>query len=94
MGEIGLVVEKLDGDTGLSVTVKNGIGSSLLFNAANIAGQFSIRSGTKMIQVSIDKTTQVAPGEQDVFVLTAAEELGQEAVLVCALGNYRVFIGL
>lgn len=68
IGEIGLLAEKLDGDAGLSVTVTNDTGSSVLFNAANIAGQFSIRAGTKMIQVSIDKTTQVAPGGQGVFV--------------------------
>jgi hypothetical protein len=66
----------------------------LLFNAANITGQFSIRSGIGVIQVSIDKTTQVPPGGQDVFVLTTGEEFGKVAVLVCTLGNYRVLIGL
>ncbi|HEX3935318.1 MAG TPA: RloB family protein [Puia sp.] len=94
VGEIGLLVEKLDGASSLKVTVTNGTGNSLVFNSANIAGQFSIRSWAGVIHMSIDKTTQVAPGGQGVFVLTTVEEFGAAAVLIGAFGNYRVLIEL
>jgi len=93
VGGIRLVVEKLAGNAALRVLVTNDSGNSLLFNAANIAGQFSIRSGAGLTQMSIDKTTQVAPGEQKDFVLASEEEFGA-AMLVFMFGNYRMLMGL
>jgi hypothetical protein len=88
------MVEKMEGGLSLRVTIDNGSGGSLLFNAANIAEQFSIRSGEGLISVSIDKTMHVAPGERVAFVLTLPEMSGEGAVLVWSFESYRVMIGL
>ncbi|MBN9379942.1 MAG: RloB domain-containing protein [Chitinophagaceae bacterium] len=93
-GGAGVKVEKMEDGLSLRVTVANGGGGSLLFNAANIGEQFSIRSGEGVIAVSIDKTAHVAPGERVAFVLTPAEAPGEGAVLVWLFESYRVMIGL
>lgn len=89
-----VIVEKMEDGLSLRVTVENGGGGSLLFNAANIGGLFSIRSGERSIPVSIDKTTHIAPGKRVSFVLTPTETPKERAVLVWSFESYRVMIGL
>jgi len=77
----------------LQIAVNNLTGNTLLYNAANIHQHFFIRSDLRNLPVTIDKTTQILSGSQEIFTLTTPEMYGGYT-LEYRIGPYKVMIAL